>query len=868
MRTHGSCEKGEFDMADEKEKKSFTDAKSKEHFTRARSFDVKHVALDLRFDFDRKAVKGTVTTTLAPIGRSLREVELDCADTRIIKVLDEKKRELTWELVDDTLTVALGRSVKPGRDISLTVRYEARPTRGLYFVGPTKEYPKTPQQIWTQGAMEDNHYWFPCYDSPNEKMTQDVVMTVPERYLAISNGGLVEERHDRKRRTKRYHWRQEQPHTTYLLTIVVGEFDVVEDRHKDIPVIYYVPKGRRDDAMRWLAETPKMIAFYEKATGFAYPYAKYGQVVISDFMYGGMENTTITTITDQVLLDERAHLDVEPEGLVAHELAHMWYGDLITTKSWEHIWINEGFASYFDPLYFEHARGKDEFQYRMLRALKGYLDEAAKRYRRPIVTRTFTDSFDMFDGHSYAKGALVLHALRYELGEELFWRGIRHYTRAYAYRSIETEEFKLALEAGTGASLDRFFDQWLRRAGHPEFEVSWSYDKTLKLVTVRVKQTQKVEDDTPVFRTPVDIHITTARGTEAFRVEIENPGEEFHFPSAARPKLVEFDRENWIPKTLKFDKKKDELLYQLEHSATVIGRIRACEGLGKIMGDDAVVVALRKRLRGKDHHGVRIAAAEALGSIAGDAARDALLAGLDDANSKVRRAVVTALGKIKQERVAKRLETVFRRDKSYFVAAAAVRSIAKIREDAAYEFLVQALTYESHRDVVRSAVFGALVELKDTRGIREARAWAATGKPINARMAAIGALGTLGRELDKARDRDRVRRELVEMLRHPHFRVRSAAAGGLGELHDAAAIGDLEKLLASDPLPHVRKVARRAIQQIRQETGKRARLGSLEKKLGALRDENKDLKRRLDGLDRKLEELSGAGAKRRKRRTR
>ena len=223
---------------DQEEKKSFTDARSKEHFTRPRSFDVKHVALDLRFDFDTKTVKGTVTTTLAPIGRPLREVELDCADTRVAKVFDEKKRELGWELVDETLTVDLGRSVKAGQDVSFTIRYEARPTRGLYFVGPTKEYPKTPQQIWTQGAMEDNHYWFPCYDSPNEKMTQDVVMTVPERYMAISNGGLVDVKHDTKRKTKRYHWRQEQPHATYLLTIVVGEFDVFEDKLRDIPVVY------------------------------------------------------------------------------------------------------------------------------------------------------------------------------------------------------------------------------------------------------------------------------------------------------------------------------------------------------------------------------------------------------------------------------------------------------------------------------------------------------------------------------------------------------------------------------------------------------------------------------------------------------
>ena len=304
-------------MNDEKETKTFTDAKSKEHFTRPRSYDVKHVALDLRFDFDKKAVKGTATTTLTPIGRALREVELDCADTRVVKVFDEKKRELKWELVDETLAVDLGRSVKPGQEVAFTIRYEARPTCGLYFVGPTKEYPKTPHQIWSQGAMEDNHHWFPCYDSPNEKMTQDVVMTVPEKYLAISNGGLVDVKRDAKRRTKRYHWRQEQPHVTYLLTIVVGEFDVVEHRHKDIPVVYYIPKGRRDEAMSWLGDTPKMIAFFEKATGYDYPYAKYGQVIISDFMWGGMENTTITTLTDMALVEKRARLDVEGDQRVA-----------------------------------------------------------------------------------------------------------------------------------------------------------------------------------------------------------------------------------------------------------------------------------------------------------------------------------------------------------------------------------------------------------------------------------------------------------------------------------------------------------------------------------------------------------------------
>ncbi|MBN1919017.1 MAG: HEAT repeat domain-containing protein [Verrucomicrobia bacterium] len=852
------------------ELKPFAGPGSTEHFTRARSFDVTHVALDLRFDFDRKSVKGSVATTLAPIGKALREVELDCADTKVSKVIDEKGRTLDWELVDETLTVDLGHAVKAGQPTTFTVHFESRPSRGLYFVGPTKEYPDRPRQIWSQGAMEDNHYWFPCYDSPNEKMTQDVVMTVSEELLAISNGGLVEVKHDAQRKTKRFHWRMEQPHTTYLLTIVVGEFDVVEDAVREIPVIYYIPKGKRDEALPWLKETPRMIEFFEKATGVTYPYAKYGQVIIAEFMWGGMENTTITTLTDTALVDARARLDLEMESLVAHELSHMWYGDLITTKSWEHTWINEGFASYFDPLFFEHWRGKDEFQYRMLGTLKGYLGEASGRYKRPIVTRTFADPMDMFDGHSYAKGALALHALRYELGDELFWRAISHYSNKHAFRSIETEEFKLAVEEATGASLDRFFDQWLKSAGHPEFEVSWSYDKALKLVSVRVKQTQKTDKGTPVFRTPVDIHITTARGTEAFRVNVEKADEELHFPCATRPKLVEFDRDNWIPKTLKFEKKKDELLYEIDKAETVIGRIRACEGLGKLVGDEEAVAALGKKLKSKDYYGVRIAAAEALGAIADDAARDALYSGLSDEKARVRGAVVKALGKIKQPAVAKKLEAVFKQDKSYFVAADCVRAIARIREEDAFEFLVEALKRESHRDVIRGAVFGAWAELKDTRAFKHLRAWAESGKPQPARTAAIGALGSLARELEKSRDRDKVRNDLVELLRHENHRIQGAAIHALGELHDASVIGALEKLKEHSPLAGIRGAARRAIEKIREESGKKAPLGKLEKELGTLRDENKDLKRRLDSLERKLGELPGAHKKKtgRKRATR
>ena len=291
----------------------------------------------------------------------MRDITLDAFDLTVHRVRSNG-RLLPFDNDRRRLTIGLGRSRRVGRNIRLVVEYEAMPRRGLYFLRPDEAYPNRPRQVWSQGEDEDSRHWFPCYDYPNDRVTSEVVVTVPSRYIAISNGRLLEVR-EGEDATKTYHWRQEQPHATYLVSLVVGEFARIEDEVDGIPVEYYVPPGREEDARRTLGQTPDVLRFFSETTGVPYPWDKYAQVTVADFIFGGMENTTATTLTDTVLHDQRAHLDFSAVALVAHEAAHQWFGDLLTCRDWSHAWLNEGFATYFELLYKEHHEGADEFVY-------------------------------------------------------------------------------------------------------------------------------------------------------------------------------------------------------------------------------------------------------------------------------------------------------------------------------------------------------------------------------------------------------------------------------------------------------------------------------------------------------------------------
>ncbi len=814
------------------------------HYARDREFDVQHVKLDLNVDPEKKKFEGTAHIKLTPIVDNVTRLEFDAVELDITDVKLSIGKPASWENTGRKIIVDLEKALKTGEHVTVSIRYAGEPRRGMYFVAPDKYYPDRPYQAWTQGEDEDSRYWFPCYDYPNDRATSEVVVTVPQKYVAISNGILLENRDEKSKGARTFHWKQDIPHSSYLISLVVGEFAVVKEKAEEVELQYYVPKGREEEAKRSFEKTPKMVRFFSEYFGVKYPYPKYAQVVVSDFIFGGMENISATTLTERTLHDKRAHLDFTSEDLVAHELAHQWWGDLITCRDWSHAWLNEGFATYCETLFKEDDLGRDEAAYYQLQDLQEYLDEDRDRYRRPIVSKSYIEPTELFDRHLYEKGGLVLHALRYYLGDELFQKGLRHYANTFREKVVETSDLRRAMEEATGKSLEGFFDQWVHHGGHPEFKVSYDWDDNAKIAKVSVSQTQANNGETPsVFVTPVDLSFTLLKGVQTRRVTISQRDETFYISLPEKPRDVEFDPGNWILKTLDFDKPKGMLLQQLQTDRNAIGRVRAAQRLSKYPTED-VVDALKTATLKDPFWGVQATAAKSLGTIRTTSALRALTAGLKTKHPKARRAVAKALGEFRDEDSAKVLIGVLDEgDQSYFVEGEAARSLGKTRSPKAFDVLKKNLRKESFNETIRIGVLDGFAELKDPQAIPIVVEWTRYGKPHLAREAATKALGKLGEAKPEVVD------HLTGLLDDSWFRVRLEAAVALGELLDAKAIGALERMVEKELDGRVKRRAREAIRKIQAGREASDEFRRLRDDVDKLREENRQLKERLGKLE-------------------
>jgi aminopeptidase N len=849
--------------------KSFELPGAKPHYNPDRPGQVEHIRLDLDLDIPNQRYQGTCSIQINPIRDGIEQLALDAVDLTIESVMIGPIAQ-PYDYDGETLSVRLLNPTQSGQPITVAIAYSVdHPQRGLYFIAPDEHYPNKATQVWTQGEDEDSRYWFPCFDYPGQLATSEIRVRVPKPMIAISNGELIETQEDGE--FKIFHWSQQEVHPTYLMTLAVGDFAELRDEWNGKPVTYYVAKGREDDARRTMGKTPQMIEFFSQAYGYPYAYPKYAQVCVEDFIFGGMENTSTTLLTDRCLIDERAAIDNRSaESLVAHELAHQWFGDLAVIKHWSHAWVKEGMASYSEVMWTEREYGPDEAAYYRLNEARSYLSEDSSRYRRPMVTHIYREAIELYDRHIYEKGACVYHMIRAELGDELFTRAVHTFIQDHAHSTVETIDLLRAIDKATGRNLQFLFDQYVFRGGHPDYKVAYSWDNDSNLAKVTVTQTQATDGDTPSTSGLFDLRVPIGFGfvkqdkladQKVFTVRIHEREQTFYFPLPSKPQFVSFDVGNHLLKTVSLDYPVAELKAQLTYDPDPLSRICATEAIAK-KGGLEVVKALSNALVSDPFWGVRAEIAGKLAKIKLDQALDGLVKGLQDSEARVRRAVVNALGKLKTLQSYEALKPVVEQgDRSYYVEAAAMSAIANIatadfngesKLDETLALLKSVLeTRAGWNETVRSGAIAGLSKLKTSEAALDlVLPYTVLGTPQALRLAAIRALGTISSgqtEVNLQRILDR----LEELSGESFFLTQVSVVMALGSMDTPKAIAILQGLADQTPDGRVRRRAEEAIQKVRDKTKTDQTVKQLQKDLDQVKKDNQELRSRLEALEAK-----------------
>jgi aminopeptidase N len=674
---------------------------------RSRSYDALHYLVKIKLDLDRKAFEGAATVTVASFREGLATCVLDAEEFTVTSVLSEDGLPLKFDQTAKELAVHLLRPYKFGEELSFTCFYHGQdPKIGLQFMAESVD---NPQIVFSDSFPENVHHWFPCFDYPNDKVTNEIVATVKSGLKVAANGRLVSVIEDKAAGTVTYHWSQDLPHSTYLIFLAAAPYVVVRDSYGTLPVNYWVYPRDEAKVEATYGKTPKMIEFFNRIYGYDYPWQKYDQVSVPSG--GGAESTSATAMTHRIMVDEKGEPDFPAIGIVSHELAHQWWGDLITLRSWAHTWLNESFGTYSDYLYHRYEKGDDEGAVNLLGKLNAYLREAKTRYIRPIVSDRYDQPGDMFDSHTYPKGARVLHMLRSLVGDEPFFKTLSHFLHRYAFDAVDTDDFIRSVKTVTGQNLDWFFDQWLFKPGHPVFEVKSEWDAAGKVVRLKVAQVQDFSKGVPVFRVPVSIKLVTPGKTDIRKVWIKEREETFEFPLEAKPLLIRFDEDNVLIKEITFPKERDELLYQLKHD-DVIGRMDAAAGLLAFKEDPQTATGLIASVQTDPFWAVRKSSLEALARLKAKNGPAVFKKACQDPDSQVRAAALVVLGDLKDRTLFDFYKGLFQKDVSYRVQVEALSAIGKAGDPAAIPFLKQAAAVPSYRDMVRRAAEAALKQFE------------------------------------------------------------------------------------------------------------------------------------------------------------
>lgn len=671
--------------------------------TATKQFDLIHTKLKVRPGWEKQYLHGKATLTLTTHFYPQDTLTLDARgfDLHMVAMIKpDTLIPLIHNYDNQDLTILLDKTSHRKDTIKLFIDYTANPNeleaggsraitsdRGLYFINPLGKEPDKPRQIWTQGETESNSAWFPTIDKPNQKTTQEIYITVDTAFKTLSNG-LLEYSILNPGGTRTDYWHQDKPHAPYLFMMAIGKFSVVRDRWRDsLEVSYYVEPEYKKYARMIFGKTPQMIEFYSNILDFDYPWDKYAQVAVRDFVSGAMENTSATVISENIQQNRREHLDRNYESLIAHELFHQWFGNVVTCESWSNLALNESFATYGEHLWKEHAYGSDEAGLEWLQDYDAYMKEA--RYEKEKIIRFYYHHREeLFNRHRYQKGALVLNMLRDYLGDEAFFASLNHYLRSRAYKPVEYHHLRLAIEEVTGRDMNWFFNQWFRSPGHPVLDIEYHYDSSLNQAVVYTTQTQGPEIST-LFKLPVAVDIYNNGDKERYKVTLTKKKDTFTFYSLDRPELINFDAKKVLLAEKEQTKTPAQWHYQLKHAPLFLDKNEAISGFrdytSKLSADS--ITAFYNIALNDHFHGTRKLALQAINGFSEKEPvtpfKEKIISlATGDPHAGVRSAAFKALGNFKDPYTLKAFEMGIN-DSSYNVINNALKGLAKNYPDKA-----------------------------------------------------------------------------------------------------------------------------------------------------------------------------------------
>ncbi len=664
--------------------------------------DLLHTKLEVKFDFANSRLMGKATLTFKPYFYPVNTLVLDAKsmDINEVSLIDSKtkaKSKLAFEYKDNKITIQLGRTFTRDEQYMVFVDYTANPdkveqsgseaitdAKGLYFIDPKGTDPNKPTQVWTQGETESSSCWFPTIDSPNEKCTEEIYITVDNKYVTLSNGKLVSQKTNTDG-TRTDYWKQDLQHSPYLFMMAVGEFSIVKDKWRGKEVNYYVEKEYEPYAKQIFGNTPEMLTFFSDKLGVEYAWDKYSQIVVRDYVSGAMENTTATIHGEFLQRNDRELLDETNEGVIAHELFHHWFGDLVTCESWSNLPLNESFANYSEYLWLEHKYGRDDADDHQMDNLNNYIAEADGGKKVDLIRFDYVNREDMFDRHSYDKGGRVLHMLRKYLGDDAFFTALKDYLTTNKFQNAEIHNLRLSFEKVTGEDLNWFFNQWFLASGHPELDVNYDFDNGNAIVSVTQQQDFKT---TPLYKLPVDIDVYVDGKATRHRVWVDSVKNTFKFVVTAKPDLIVFDAEHQLLGKITDNKSNNDLVYQYEHAPLYFDRWEAVDRLSKKAKSPQGTKVLKAAISDK-FYGIRAIALRHISKVSSseyDGLKDQLITiAKTDKKSLVRSNAIKALGKMFSGDAS--LVPVFtdrlNNDKSYMVIGSTLKALADVDKKAA-----------------------------------------------------------------------------------------------------------------------------------------------------------------------------------------